>query len=230
MPDDRETLESHPSRRPRHRRMRAIFLRGLGAVYLAAFASLAVQVDGLIGSRGILPAAEFLDAVGPILGNRRYAQLPTLLWLGCSDRALHLLCWGGVAVSGLLVAGVLPRVCLIALWLGYLSLVAVGQPFLGYQWDTLLLEAGLLGVLFAPWSLWLGWARREPSLVVVWLIRWLVFRLMFESGRGEADQRRPNLAGLGTRSSTTTRHSPCRPGRAGTCTSSRAGSRRSRLA
>ena len=182
MLDERETIESEPPHRPRYRRMRAIFLRGLGVVYLAAFASLAVQVDGLIGSRGILPAAEFLDAVGPILGNRRYGQLPTVLWLGCSDRALHLLCWGGVAASALLVAGVLPRVCLMALWLGYLSLMAVGQPFLGYQWDTLLLEAGLLGILFAPWSLWLGWARREPSLVVVWLIRWLVFRLMFESG------------------------------------------------
>ena len=42
-----------------------------GAVYLAAFTSLAVQVDGLIGSRGILPAAEFLadnwDVLGPML-------------------------------------------------------------------------------------------------------------------------------------------------------------------
>ena len=46
--------------RPRYRRMQAIFLRGLGVVYLVAFWSLAVQVDGLIGSRGILPAGEFL--------------------------------------------------------------------------------------------------------------------------------------------------------------------------
>jgi hypothetical protein len=181
MPDKPETSVSEPSERPHYRRMRAIFLRGLGAVYLAAFASLAVQVDGLIGSRGILPAAEFLGAVGPILGNRRFGQLPTVLWLGCSDLALHLLCWGGVVTSVVLMAGVLPLICLALLWLGYLSLVGVGQPFLGYQWDTLLLEAGLLGILFAPGSLWLGWARREPSLVVVWLIRWLVFRLMFES-------------------------------------------------
>ena len=42
-------------RRPSYRRTRAIFLRGLGVVYLAAFWSLAVQVDGLIGSRGIAP-------------------------------------------------------------------------------------------------------------------------------------------------------------------------------
>jgi hypothetical protein len=165
-----------------YRQMRAIVLRGLGVVYLAAFTSLAVQLDGLIASRGILPAAEFLDAVGPVLGRQRYWRVPTVLWLDCSDQALHLLGWGGVVTSALLVAGVLPQACLLLLWLGYLSLVVVGQPFLGYQWDALLLEAGLLGILFAPWSVWLGWARREPAREVVWLIRWLVFRLMFESG------------------------------------------------
>jgi hypothetical protein len=164
--------------------MRALFLRGLGLVYLAAFVSLAVQVDGLIGSRGIAPAAEFLDAVRPLAGHWPYLKLPTVLWLGCSDRTLHLLCWGGVFTSALLVVGVLPRVCLLLLWLGYLSLVVVGQPFMGYQWDALLLESGLLGILFAPWCwcLWLGSARREPPREMVWLIRWLVFRLMFESG------------------------------------------------
>ena len=142
--------------RPRYRRMRTIFLRALGAVYLAAFWSLSVQVDGLVGSRGILPVGDFLGELGPILGRSRYWQLPTLLWLDPSDRALHLLGWGGVVVSGLLVAGVLPRACLVLLWLSYLSMVVVGQPFFGYQWDVLLLEAGLLAVLFAPRGPWLG--------------------------------------------------------------------------
>ncbi len=182
MPDEHAVHVNEPQERPRYRLMRAIFLRGLGVVYLAAFASLGVQLDGLIGSRGILPAAQFLEAVKPILGSRRYGQLPTVLWLGCSDRALHIVCWGGIVTSALLVAGVLPRVCLTLLWLGYLSLLVVGQPFLGYQWDILLLEAGLLGALFAPWSVWLGRARREPPREMIWLIRWLVFRLMFESG------------------------------------------------
>ena len=168
--------------RPRYRRMQAIFLRGLGVVYLVAFWSLAVQVDGLIGSRGILPAGEFLRTIGPALGEQAYWQLPTLLWLDSSDRALHVLSWGGVVVSGLVVAGVFPGPCLALLWMAYLSLMVVGQPFLGYQWDVLLLEAGLLGILFAPWNAWIGWARWEPSTVVLWLIRWLVFRVMFLSG------------------------------------------------
>jgi hypothetical protein len=162
--------------------MRAMFVRGLALTYLAAFASLAVQLDGLIGSNGILPAREFLEAVRPLLGRRRYLQLPTVFWLDGSDRALHLVCWGGIVAGAIGAVGLLPRVCLIFLWLGYLSLMVVGQPFLGYQWDTLLLETGLLGILFAPGNLWLGRARREPSPGVVFLLRWLLFRLMFESG------------------------------------------------
>jgi predicted DCC family thiol-disulfide oxidoreductase YuxK/uncharacterized membrane protein YphA (DoxX/SURF4 family) len=167
--------------RPRYRRTRAIFLRALGLCYVAAFASLAVQVDGLIGSRGILPAKEFLKSAGAILGRWRYWEVPSLLWLDASDRALHLLCWGGVGLGALLVAGVAPRACLALLWLGYLSLVSVGDPFLGYQWDSLLLEAGLMGVLLAPGGVLLDRAG-EPSRAAVWLVRWLLFRLMLLSG------------------------------------------------
>ena len=169
-------------RRPSYRRTRAIFLRGMGVAYLAAFWSLAVQADGLIGSRGIVPAGEFLDRAGQALGGGRFWQVPTVMWLDASDRALHALCWGGVAISGLLIAGLLAGECTVLLWLAYLSLVGVGLPFLGYQWDMLLLEAGLLAILLAPWCLRLGRAARGPSPVAIWLVRWLVFRLMFLSG------------------------------------------------
>jgi predicted DCC family thiol-disulfide oxidoreductase YuxK len=181
---DRATtlLWGEVSERPRYRRTRAIVLRGLGLVYLAAFASLAVQVDGLIGRRGILPAAELLDAIGGRSGPQRYWMVPTLLWLDASDRALHALCWGGMALAVALVVGAWPRGCLAGLWLAYLSLVVVSDPFLGYQWDSLLLEAGLLGVLLAPGGLWLARARGEPSRAVVGLVRWLLFRLMFLAG------------------------------------------------
>jgi predicted DCC family thiol-disulfide oxidoreductase YuxK len=167
---------------PRYRRTRAVLLRGLGLVYLAAFASLAAQVDGLFGARGILPAAELLDAAGGRMGPERYWRFPTLLWLDSSDRSLHALCWGGMALAAALVVGIAPRHCLAGLWLGYLSLVAVGEPFLPFQWDTLLLEAGLLGILLAPGGLWLERAEREPSRAVIGLFRWLVFRLMFLAG------------------------------------------------
>jgi hypothetical protein len=158
----------------------------MGIAYLAAFGSLAVQVDGLIGSRGILPAAEYLQFIGRRLGTGgwTYWQFPTLLWLGASDQALHALCWGGLALAVLLIAGILPGPCLALLWLFYLSLSVVGQEFLGYQWDALLLEAGLLAILLTPWGLRLGRAAgaRPPGWFAIGLFRWLVFRLMFLSG------------------------------------------------
>ena len=62
--------------RQTYTKTRIAVIRGLGLVYLSAFGSLAVQVDGLIGSRGILPAAELFDqarrAWGPV-------------WRGCGS-------------------------------------------------------------------------------------------------------------------------------------------------
>jgi hypothetical protein len=159
-------------------------LRGLGLVYLAAFGSLGVQLDGLVGSRGIAPAAEFLEGSGRILGAglTRYWRLPTIFWLDASDGALHAVCWAGIALGLALAAGILPGLCTALLWLSYLSLVVAGQVFLGYQWDSLLLETGFLAILLAPWGLRLSRARDDPWWFPVWLVRWLVFRLMFLSG------------------------------------------------
>jgi lipase maturation factor 1 len=175
---------SDPARRPRYRLTRSLFLRGLGVVYFSAFGSLALQVDGLIGSNGILPAADYLDRAGRVLGPgfATYWRLPTVFWLDTSDRALYTACGVGLLLSAGLIAGILPSVCTALLWLLYLSFVVVGQDFLGYQWDALLLETGLLAVLLAPWRVQLSQATDQPWWFAIWLLRWLAFRLMFLSG------------------------------------------------
>ena len=61
-----------------HGQIRWLFLRGLALVYLCAFLSLAVQVEGLVGSRGILPVQELLRLVRERTGLERYWLLPTL--------------------------------------------------------------------------------------------------------------------------------------------------------
>ena len=71
---------------------------------------------------------------------------------------------------------------MVLLWLFYLSLVVVGQVFLGYQWDSLLLEAGLLAVLLTPWRARLSRAGDQPWGFAIWLVRLLAVRLMFLSG------------------------------------------------
>jgi hypothetical protein len=162
---------------------RWLFLRLMGAIYGIAFVSLWLQIDGLIGHNGILPAADYLQAVRQQVGAGRYWYLPTLCWLSASDGFLHGLCASGAVLSVLVVAGVAPGLCLAMLWVLYLSLSTVCREFLGFQWDVLLLETGFLAIFLAPRQ-WLPALAREPapSLAIVWLLRWLLFRLMLMSG------------------------------------------------
>ena len=160
----------------------ALFLRLLGLCYLAAFVSLWVQIDGLVGARGILPVSEFLEWVRGQTGAGRYWLLPTLSWISASDAALHLQCAAGVAVSLLLVAGLVPAWSALAAWGLYLSLSIAGQQFLGFQWDVLLTEAGLLAVFLAPPALRLLRRRLASPRLARFLLVWLLFRLMLSSG------------------------------------------------
>ena len=162
---------------------RWLFLRGLGCIYLIAFLSLWVQIQGLVGSNGILPAGEYLTAVRQQIGPEGYYLLPTLFWLNPSDAFLHFLCAGGVVLSLALIAGFFPPITLAGLWVFYLSLVTVGQVFLSFQWDVLLLEVGFLAIFFAPLQIRETFSRAAaPSVPFLWLLRWLLFRLMFASG------------------------------------------------
>jgi len=59
----------------------------------------------------------------------------------------------------------------------------VGQDFLAFQWDSLLLEAGFLAILIAPRHLWPQRSQKAaPPKVPRWLLWFLLFRLMFSSG------------------------------------------------
>ncbi len=160
---------------------RWVFLRLLGAIYLAAFASLWMQVDGLLGSHGILPIGEFLGQVREQLGDRGFLAVPTLCWLSPGDGMLHLLCATGCAASVLLILNLAPAAMLALLFVSWLSLQAVGQDFLAFQWDILLLEAGFLALWLAPLGLRPG-AGAAPPRPARWLLAWLLFRLMFASG------------------------------------------------
>ena len=160
-----------------------MFLRLLGLTYLIAFVSLAVQVTGLVGGDGILPAGLYLDRLRDTYGGQAYRLFPTLLWWSSSDLALAGLCWLGAALATLLVAGLAPVPVLVLLWVSYLSLTVAGQTFLAFQWDKLLLETGLLACFYAPRGLRPTLTTEKPaSPTARWLLWWLLFRLMFLSG------------------------------------------------
>ncbi len=145
-------------RLPSSGRVTWLFLRLLGVIYGVAFASLSVQVLGLIGHDGILPAS-------------------------LSDAMLRALSYGGVALAILLIAGIAPIPVLGLLWADYLTLSNVSREFLSYQWDALLLETGLIAVFLAPPVLRERHSEpTEPSGVARWLMIWLLIRLMVGSG------------------------------------------------
>ena len=162
---------------------RWVFLRLLALVYAVAFLSLAPQIAALVGGRGLEPAAQELAAARSAFGAARFWLEPTLCWIGASDGFLEGLCWVGAALSLVLFLDVAPAWSALALYVLYLSIATVGGDFLGFQWDVLLLETGLLATMLAPWRLRPGLARDgEPLAAARWLVWWLVFRLMFASG------------------------------------------------
>jgi len=159
------------SRPPSYLFSRWVFLRLLGLTYLIAFVSLAVQLTGLVGADGILPAGVYLDRLRDSYGGQAYRLFPTLLWLSSSDLALRGLCWLVAAVATLLIAGIAPLWVLPLLWVSYLSLTVGGQTFLAFQWDTLLLETGLLACFYAPCGFRAtATTERPPSPVARWLL------------------------------------------------------------
>jgi predicted DCC family thiol-disulfide oxidoreductase YuxK len=156
---------------PRHDLVSFLFLRLFGLIYLSAFISFGVQAQGLIGSHGILPLAELIDAVTRNFGSERFFLMPMVFWWNASDFAIQAVCWTGAGLSLLLVFNLLPRLSLLLLYVLYLSLLYGGQAFMTFQWDTFLLEAGFLALLLS--------FATAPG---IWLLRWLLFRFIFMSG------------------------------------------------
>ncbi|HEV8323819.1 MAG TPA: lipase maturation factor family protein, partial [Myxococcota bacterium] len=149
-----------------------VFHKLLALVFLDAWISLGVQVHVLVGSRGLLPLAAFLQAAR-VEGSPTFGDFPTLFWLGASDGTLTagVLLGGALALAAL--AGARPRLCLGLSTTLYLSFTVACRTFFSFQWDNLLLECGLL-VLFLPADRRAPWAH--------WLFRVLLFKLYFESG------------------------------------------------
>jgi len=170
---------------PRYDLVSWLFLRGIGLIYLAAFASFGVQALGLIGSQGILPLKDFLDAIHAQYGTNGYWLAPMVFWLDSSDFIIETVCWAGAGLSLLLICNILPRLCLLLLYALYLSLTLGGQDFMSFQWDIFLVEAGFL-------TLVMSFAQVQG----IWLLRWLIFRFMFMSGCVKLLSGDPNWANL----------------------------------
>ncbi|MFF8540697.1 lipase maturation factor family protein [Streptomyces werraensis] len=154
---------------------RLVFQKGLAALYLVAFAAAALQFRALIGERGMLPVPRFVERVPA-------RRSPSLFHLHYSDRFFAGCAWAGCAVAAALLTGadaLVPLWAAMLLWLVpwalYLSIVNVGQTWYAFGWESLLLEVGFLGVF-------LGNDEVAPPVVVLFLLRWVLFRVEFGAG------------------------------------------------
>jgi hypothetical protein len=154
---------------------RLLLERSIAAVYLIGFVVAANQFPALLGERGLLPVPRFVQVVA-------FKRAPSIFHFHYSDRFLRAVAWTGGVVAASLVAGV-PQAgpawaAMLAwafLWVLYLSIMNVGQTFYAFGWESLLLDAGFLAIFLGP-------ANLAPPVVVVWLFRWLLFRLEFGAG------------------------------------------------
>lgn len=178
---DRALLGRDPTP-PSSALVRSLFVRGMGAMYLAAFTSLGAQVRGLYGRRGLLPIAELLDRGKAVLGDDAWKQYPSIFLAGASDEALVRACRAGQLLSIGLMLGLAPRPTLFALWGLYLSFVSTGREFLSFQWDVLLLETGVDAFVVAPSGLRPTFRAEEPPWPAVLLMRWHALRFFCEAG------------------------------------------------
>ena len=154
---------------------RFLFERSLALMYLVAFAVAANQFVPLLGEHGLLPASRFTQFVP-------FRASPSLFYLSPTDTAFRIAAWSGIALALLALSAwpqlrgtIASAVVWGALWLLYLSFVNVGQIFYGFGWETLLLEAGFLAIF-------LGGMATVPNTWIVWMYRWMLFRLMFGAG------------------------------------------------
>ncbi len=160
-----------------------LFIKALAIIYGIAFFSLWIQIRGLIGTDGILPIESFLKAIKGHVGSSAYFWFPTLAWLSPTNFFLDFLSMGGVILSIILFLGFTPTIALWLLWVFYLSLTVAGSEFMQFQWDALLLETGFLSIFLFHSQIRSRWKQFVmPSHLIHFLLRWLLFRLVFSSG------------------------------------------------
>src|SRR5207247_453159 len=182
----------HPSDPSTYGLTRFFILRLLGFIYLVAFLAAANQIVPLVGEHGLLPANLFMRRLEIHFGSRgaAFMQLPSIFWFHLSDGFLAGAAWFGVGLSAIVLLGFANAPLMAILWALYMSFIHIGQDWYGYGWEIQLLETGFLAAFLCPLVDPRPFPRVPPPTPVIWLFRWLAFRIMLGAGlikiRGDA--------------------------------------------
>ncbi len=187
MPEEsrlRRTLRWLENAGENYRLTRFVLLRLLGLVWFMAFLSAAQQFIPLVGHDGLLPADLFVERVVARFGSpwAVFWEAPSLFWFRCDDAMILAVTWAGVVISALVMCGFANSLMMLVLWALYFSLLPIGQEWFQYGWDIQILETGFLGVMFCPLLDPRPFPRRAPPTLIVWLYRWLIWRIMMGAG------------------------------------------------
>jgi TPR repeat protein len=164
---------------------RWLVLRAVGIVYLFVFAGIIAEGRVLVGPQGIAPVAPYFAEIEQALhgGFAAIFRAPSLLWLNASNAMIGGLAWLGFAAAVALVLNLWPRLALLVCWMIFLSFVTVWGEFSPAQLDRLMVEVAVLCIPFAPPGVRPGLgANAPPRPIAVFMMRWLLFRVMFGSG------------------------------------------------
>ncbi|PAU94035.1 hypothetical protein CK503_09250 [Aliifodinibius salipaludis] len=152
-----------------------IIQRGLGFIYAIAFLVAINQFRPLLGENGLLPVPRFLNRIP-------FKKSPSIFHWHYSDRFFAVIAWLGLSLALVAAFGIsdlgplwVSMLIWFLLWILYLSIVNVGQLFYGFGWESLLLEAGFYAIFLGP-------MQYESSMIMIFILRWLVFRVEFGAG------------------------------------------------
>jgi hypothetical protein len=154
---------------------RWLFERAVAAIYLVAFIAAARQFVPLLGEHGLEPVGRWIQAVP-------FRSSPSIFYLLPKDSAFRAGAWLGIALAAFALSSVPQQLGTVAaavvwalLWVLYLSFVNIGQTFYGFGWETLLCEVGFFTIFAGP-------SRLAPNMWLIYIWRWILFRLMFGAG------------------------------------------------
>ena len=164
---------------------RWIVLRAVGVVFVLVFAGIIEQGQVMVGPSGLIPLGDFFTQLHATFPHalEAFIRAPSLFWISHGAGMITLLAWGGMIAAVALVLNLWPRMALFGCWVILLSFVTTWGVFSGSQVDQLMLEISLVAIAFAPagYRPGLGVAL-PPRPIAVFMIRWLLFRIMLEAG------------------------------------------------
>lgn len=159
-------------------RIKNYFLKGVLSIYIVAFTSLYLQVQSLFGDNGIVPLRDFMAG-----NNRKPYELQSIIALAPKiglgyGEFVELLCLLSVfiALASLLFRKLSNALTFGLLWYIYYSVCLVGQGFMSFHSDLLLLEVGFITILLAPLLPTSRVTQADHDHLTFFLVKWLTFR------------------------------------------------------